>query len=121
MDFHIRQLSDKFQITLGAVSNILKRKLEYTDDYELNRNKKLKRKFKNDLNQDINAHVYEWFTLQRSKNIPISGPILQQYARDVAQQFDKSTTFRASNGWLDRFRSRYNIQFRIICGEARSL
>ncbi len=36
-----RQLCDKFQVSPGAVSNILKRKLEYTDDYELNRNKKL--------------------------------------------------------------------------------
>ena len=32
------QISDKFQISVGAVSNISKRKLEYTDDYELNRN-----------------------------------------------------------------------------------
>ena len=29
-----RQLSDKFQISLGAVSKILKRKSEYTHDYE---------------------------------------------------------------------------------------
>jgi len=35
------RLSDEFQISIGAVSNILKRKLEYTDDYELNKNKKL--------------------------------------------------------------------------------
>jgi transposase len=34
-----RQLSDRFQISVGAVSNILKRKLEYTSDYENNRNK----------------------------------------------------------------------------------
>ncbi|CAF3816564.1 unnamed protein product [Rotaria sordida] len=119
--FSYRELCDKFQISIGAVSNILKRKLEYTDDYELNRNKKLKRKSKNEFNQDINTHVYEWFTLQRSKNIPISGPILQQYARDIAQQLDESTNFRASNGWLNRFRTRYNIHFRTICGEARAV
>lgn len=33
-----RVLSEKFHISIGAVSNILKRKLEYTNDYELNRN-----------------------------------------------------------------------------------
>ena len=42
--FSHRQSSDKFQISLGSVSNILKRKLEYTDDYQLNRNKKIKTK-----------------------------------------------------------------------------
>ncbi|CAM4835599.1 unnamed protein product [Rotaria magnacalcarata] len=47
--------------------------------------------------------------------------VLQQYARDIAQQLDECTNFRASNGWLDRFRTRYNIQFRPICGEARAV
>ena len=49
-----RLLSEKFHISIGAVSHILKRKLEYTNDYELNRNKKLKRKFKDESNQDLN-------------------------------------------------------------------
>jgi hypothetical protein len=31
-----RLLCEKFNISIGAVSNILKRKLEYTDDYESN-------------------------------------------------------------------------------------
>ena len=52
-----RVLSEKFHISIGAVSNILKRKLEYTNDYELNRNKKLKRKSKNEFNQDINRRL----------------------------------------------------------------
>ena len=52
-----RLLSERFHISIGAVSNILKRKLEYTNDYELNRNKKLKRKSKNEFNQDINRRL----------------------------------------------------------------
>jgi hypothetical protein len=62
-----RQLCDKFQISLGVVSNILKRKSEYCHDYETNCNKKLKRKGKSDLSQEINDSVYEWFTAQRAK------------------------------------------------------
>lgn len=116
-----RQLSDRFQVSVGAVSNILKRKLEYTSDYETNRNKRIKRKLKDDTNADISENVYEWFVSQRSKHIPISGPILQEYARSVTEQLDHSTTFKASNGWLDRFRNRYNIQFRTISGEVRSV
>ena len=41
-----RELRDKFQVSVGAVSNILKRKNEYINDYETNRNKKLKRRGK---------------------------------------------------------------------------
>ncbi|CAF2065003.1 unnamed protein product, partial [Rotaria magnacalcarata] len=112
-----RQLSEKFNISLGAVSNILKRKGEYTNDYETNRNKKLKRKLKSDTSQEINDNVYEWFVAKRAKSISISGPILQEYARKVAERLDPN--FKGSNGWLDRFRTRYNIQFRVICGESR--
>ncbi|CAF1172021.1 unnamed protein product [Rotaria sordida] len=116
-----RELSEKFEISLGAVSNILKRKCEYTNDYETNCNKKLKRKLKDDLRQEINDNVYEWFVAQRAKNIPISGPILQEYAREIGKKLDHSNEFKASNGWLDRFRTRYNINFRIISGESRSI
>ncbi|CAF4098004.1 unnamed protein product [Rotaria magnacalcarata] len=113
------QLSEKFNISLGAVSNILKRKGEYTNDYETNRNKKLKRKLKSDTSQEINDNVYEWFVAKRAKSISISGPILQEYARKVAERLDPN--FKGSNGWLDRFRTRYNIQFRVICGESRAV
>lgn len=116
-----RQLSDRFRVSVGAVSNILKRKIEYTNDYESNRNKRIKRKLKDDSGQEINDNVYEWFVAQRSKHIPISGPLIQEYARNYAEQLDNSTTFRASNGWLSRFRTRYNIQFRVISGESRSV
>jgi hypothetical protein len=95
--------------------------VEYTNDYETNRNKKFKRKVRDDTNQELNENVYEWFVSQRAKNIPISGPIIQEYARSCAEQLDSSTTFKASNGWLDRFRTRYSVQFRVISGEVRSV
>ena len=75
-----RELSDKFQLSIGAVSNIFKRKWEYVNDYQTNQNKKVK----DDLSQRLSDAVYEWFMAERSKNIPISGPVLREYARKVA-------------------------------------
>jgi hypothetical protein len=40
---------------------------------------------------------------QRAKNLPISGPILQEKARQIATQIDEKTKFTASNGWLEKF------------------
>ena len=120
--FSHRELSGKFQVSVGAVSNILKRKHEYIDDYESNKNKKVKRKLKDDTGQQINDQVYEWFVAQRSKNIAISGPLLQEYARKVSEELNSATnSFQASNGWLEKFKIRYNIHFRTICGESRSV
>ena len=76
-----RQLSKNYEVSIGSVSNILKRKSKYTHDFQTHKNKKVKRKLKNDLRQEINDNVCEWFVVQRAKSIPITGPILQEYAR----------------------------------------
>ncbi len=81
----------------------------------------MKRKINHDFSQQINDTVYEWFVSQCAKKLPISGPILQEFARKVAQQLDDTSTFKASNGWLERFRNRYNIHFRVISGEGASV
>ena len=65
----------KYHISLGSVSNILKRKREYVHDYKTNQNQQVKRKFHNMTSQKLDEHVYEWFVQQHAKNIPISGPI----------------------------------------------
>jgi predicted DNA-binding protein YlxM (UPF0122 family) len=116
-----RELCNNFKISIGAVSNVIKRKSEYMSDYETNLNKKVKRKTSHDFSQSINELVYEWFTAQRAKKIPVSGPILQTYARKVAQELGDESGFKASNGWLERFRIRYNVHFRVISGEGAAV
>lgn len=114
-----RKLSDKYNISLGSVSNILKRKTEYLHDYETNQNQQSKRKFKDVNAQKLDEHVYEWFVQQRAKNIPISGPILQEKAHEISEALgDSLGTFKASNGWLKKFRMRHNISHRITNGES---
>ena len=71
--------------------------------------------------RSTNELVYEWFIAQRAKNIPVSGPILQTYARKVAQELGDESEFKASNGWLERFRVRYNIHFRVTSGEGAAV
>ena len=115
------QLSKNYEVLIGSVSNILKMKSEYTHDFQTHKNKRVKRKLKNDLRQEINDNVYEWFVAQRAKNIPITGPILQEYAGEIGKQLDHSNGFKANKGWLDKFRTRYNISLRVISGESRAV
>ena len=73
-------MKDKFQVSLTAASEIMKRKHKHLNDYESNQNKKFSRKLGDEFGQTINDAVYEWFVAQPSKNIPVPGPILQEYA-----------------------------------------
>ena len=98
-----RDLATKYKISKGAVFNILKRKHEYLNDYESNQSNGVRRKIKNDYGKRIDDETYEWFVAQRAKNLPISGPILQEKARQIATKLGEKIVFTASNGWLEKF------------------
>ncbi|CAF1419046.1 unnamed protein product [Adineta steineri] len=117
-----RTLAENYQISIGSVSNIIKRKAEYLESYVQNENSNKKRNFRDEFNQQLDQKVYEWFVTQRSKNIPISGPLIQEQARQIRQQLDPTNDdFKASNGWLEKFRKRHGIKYKSICGESATV
>jgi len=67
----------------------------------------------NDNGKVIDERIYKWFANARCRNIPIFGPILQTKALQVATSIGLND-FRASNGWLEVFRKRHYIQFRLL-------
>ena len=97
-----RDLANKYKISKGAVFNILKGKQEYLEDYESNQSSEVKIKIKNDRGRQIDNEMYSWFIAQRAKNLPISGPIVQEKARQIATEIDNTKVFMASNGWLEK-------------------
>ncbi|CAF4434938.1 unnamed protein product [Rotaria sp. Silwood2] len=101
--------------------NLIREKENGLSHRQLKEKFQLKRKLKDDTSQVLNDTVYEWFVAQRSKIIPVSGPILQEYARKVALELNDKSDFKASNGCLYRFRARYNIKFRAISGESAAV
>ena len=58
--------------------------------------------------------------LGRERNIPISGPMLQEEARLIAERLENSQ-FKASNGWLQSFKARHNLKMLTVCGESTSV
>ena len=48
------------------------------------------------------------FSVNRALNLPISGPLIQEKALSVAEKLGIAN-FKASNGWLDRFKTSHNI------------
>ncbi|CAF3004919.1 unnamed protein product [Rotaria sp. Silwood2] len=118
----IRTLAEKYSISKSSVTNILTRRTEYEDDYLTNANKGIKRKLKNGNGRQIDEILFEWFTAQRAKNIPISGPLLQEKALQIAEELDISSgEFKASNRWPEKFRHRHMIGYRQISGESSSV
>ncbi|XP_025420185.1 tigger transposable element-derived protein 6-like isoform X1 [Sipha flava] len=80
----------------------------------------MKRKPKSNANEEINNLTWKWFVSARAKNIPISGPIIQTKARQIAEQMSV-TEFKASNSWSESFKNRHNIVWHKIYGELNSV
>ena len=68
-------------------------------------------------NEEVNELTLRWFTIARSKNIPESGPMLQEKALAFAAEMG-NLEFKASNGWLEAFRKRNGISFSCLSGES---
>lgn len=79
-------------------------------------NLKEKRSFINPQGLNIDKICFEWFSRARSQNIPISGPLVQTKAKEIAEKYGYQN-FKASDGWLQKWRKRHNISFKCITGE----
>lgn len=69
--------------------------------------------------QDVDQAVLTWFKDARLQNIPVSGPMLQEKAREFADALEV-TGFDASAGWLFRFRQRNGITWQVVSGEEKA-
>ena len=114
-----REANDKFNVSTGTVSNIRKQSEElykrFQEDASL---RKFRKNYNND-NSKLNESVFTWFRKVRALNIPISGPILQDVAKQLAQELNVDN-FSASNSWLDCLKKRNAIVFQVLSGEAAS-
>ena len=70
--------------------------------------------------ETLDTAVFKWFLSLRSQNVPLSGAIIQektsQYAKELSIEH-----FKASGGWLRRWKERNNVTFKTISGESNSV
>ena len=106
-----RHLAKMFGISKGQIRFILKRKDEILDHYENNANLGRKRICCRAENDNVNRLTLKWYNkVSKLVDIPITGIMVQEKAKRIAAEIGRSD-FKASNGWLDSFRKRNNIDF----------
>jgi hypothetical protein len=81
------------------VYTTFKQKDEITNEW-LQGKGRMKRKAKVTGNEEINEVVWEWFTNATSKNIRISGPMVQSEALAVARSLGNGQFEASTDGWI---------------------
>lgn len=116
-----RELATKFDVGKTQVADIIKNKEEILKSWTENSSSTSKRVFPKTDGLAVDSLTYEWFCRARANKIPLSGPLIREKALEIAKEVGASDDFKASGGWLDKFRKRHNISYKNICGEAGSV
>lgn len=113
-----KDVAARFNIPASSLSTILSSEKSIRSAVESGTSAKKKR-LKTSTFADVDKAVFTWFLDTRARNVPISGAILQQKAKDFACILGHDD-FKASNGWLQGFKSRNGVVGKLISGESAS-
>ena len=110
-------IAKKFEIQPSTLSSILTQKEIVLMKWSGSGSVSQRKKIRSVIYENVDQTLLKWFTLQRSRDVPISGPLMQEKARQFAVEFGHAD-FKASSGFLDSFKARHGITFRAVCGES---
>ena len=115
-------LSAEYNVSKQQISDIRKNKekiIKFADILETSEG--LKRKsLKVAHDEQLDKALYAWFIQQRTSGTPISGPLLQEKAKHFYSHLHTDPAdgdFKASTGWLEKFKNRHGIRNLSIQGE----
>ncbi len=103
-----RKLAKKYKVGKTQVSLIIKGKKKYRDEWANNPNSDRKRFSLRPYKSAFEDDLYKWYVRMKSRGFHITGAMLRKKAHSLADEAG-ITNFKASNGWLNRFRRHYNI------------
>ena len=117
-----RTLSTKFSVGKTQIAAILKNETELRAAYATYRgnNPGNNKRARQGRYQEINEALYKWYSLARESLVPINGPMLQEKTAEIAKQLAKPeyAEFKASSGWLEKWKNAHGISQRSIKGES---
>lgn len=69
---------------------------------------------------EVEDILLKFFIQCRAANIPVSGPMLIEKAKEIALKLDVKDAF-FSTGWLHKFKARHGISCKMISGEGKDV
>ncbi|CAM1325478.1 Uncharacterised protein r2_g3438 [Pycnogonum litorale] len=105
------KLAEDYGLAKITINTIVSKGDKILAEYEGNRLKENRKCMRTAAHPELESVLFQWFQQVRAKNVPVTGPLLIEKAKEFANRL-KIENFRVSTGWLDRFKDRYNIAFK---------
>lgn len=103
-----REVIERYGISKGALHRLKKRKSEILKD-GVSVNEK----------DSFNEKIYAVFSELRERGVPLSGSDIKRIALKIANSTNINL-FKASNGWLEKFKKKFKLNFKALSGEYKS-
>lgn len=115
-----RRLAEITGVPKSTISRLLKQENELREELALQDGQtgisKRKREGKD---PDVEEALDQWFSLVSGRGVSISGPLLKMKSEELAKKLGHND-FKATDGWLSRWKARHNIKFKKAHGEKGS-
>ena len=98
-----KEASEKFGVPKNTISKWMKNKDKLSEG--LKQSSSDAKKMRGCDYEQVGKAIFKWFSIKRSQNVPIDGPILKEKALQFAKIFN-FPTFQASDGLVDKWKKR---------------
>ena len=110
-----------YGVSPSCISGILKNERRILTAFDHSGDSKKKRVSSGRFS-DLEANLYHWIVEQQAYGFKLTGPIIIAKAKEMAEILPSTSDQPAngltfSRGWLDKFKKRYNLKFKVSPGE----
>lgn len=106
----INQLADEYCIHPTTVRRIRRNGLTLHRLGNQGAQTRKRKRMRRPQNEELENRLYTWFLEQKAMGSTITDLLLQEQAQEMARQFAGATGFKASMGWLAKFKNRHDIR-----------
>jgi len=113
----VNVVAEKINVHKTTIKNWIKSKDSFRQWQKTsNEEGKGKKRMKSPIHTSIDKATWLWFQERSATDFPISGPTVKMQAMKFWKMFGGESTFKASNGWLDKWKVRHKIRTDFITG-----
>ena len=119
-DLKPSKVAEKYDVPRNTISTWLKKKEEIKSAFKSGEVSSKRKNMRIGQNDNLDKALFSWFKKMRTNNLPVNGTVVKEKAISYAKEL-QIEGFKASNGWFERWKSRFNVSFKAITGEEKSV